>query len=451
MSVFIRRPGEIDLLPPSVVFESFQVLDLPVSDRTFEADSEDISPEALSELIADSGPNLAFSRLHKLTYLLSSPDMVSNVLTEFAHLFVKGEEERALAAVVGWGLLAQEGKPHKAMQRELNPGVRGRILDTYLQRVVGVFSDHVGTLTGEDAPLVAFTREVSQSAAELSLFGVDEPTGDYRYHQAVLETNRFSMSEVTPGRQTPKDQTARFVDQKEILDQHVTSLVEDWAASGSGRSSFMDYLIGATESLPDSARRVRDQAGLFMQAATETTASLVSWMFLHLTHREDVWQRLLDEAKDDADEPLTYDYLQSLDFHQAVVSETLRVTPPVWMLPRVATEDVVISGVHLPRGARAILSPWVSHRHDPTLDQPLNFQPERWLAGNPFSSKGHYFPFGMGGRICIGEAYGRMAAVAMLHTLVKSGRTVSVAEPTLDIGISHLLSIPRLDLMFAVH
>lgn len=450
MSVFIRRPEEIDLLPPAIAFEDGQVTDLPVSERGFSSETEDISPQSLSDLVATSGQDVAFARFHKLTYLLTSPEMVSKVLVEHVDEFVKGEEERALASVVGWGLLAQEGQPHKHMQRALNPGVRGQILGAYLESVRSVFSSHLDEVAGKDAPLVHFTREVSQSAAEMSLFGLEEPTRDFRYHEAVLDTNRFSMSEVAPGRQTSKDITMRFIDAKTILDQHVQSLVDSRERSASGRASFMDYLTPETDDLPDSTRRTLDQAGLFMQAATETTASLLSWMFLHLTNRDDIWEQLRDEVASHGDKPVTYDFLKSLDYHQAVVSESLRLTPPVWMIPRVVERDVTIAGVRLQRGARVILSPWVTHRSAKDISEPEAFIPERWLGRNQLQSRGNYFPFGLGSRICIGEAYGRMAAVAILHTLTQRGKKVHVAEPSFEIGISHLLSIPRLDLRLSV-
>ena len=450
VSVFIRRPEEIDLLPPAVAFEGSHVTDVAVSERAFSSDTEDISPRSLSDLVAKSGQDVAFSRFHKLTYLFTSPEMVSAVLIDHVDMFLKGEEERALAAVIGWGLLAQEGQPHKTMQRALNPGVRGQILEAYLGRVRHVFDNHLDTLVESDAPLVEFSREVVQSAAEMSLFGLPQPTRDFRYHEAVLETNRFSMSEVTPGRYTSHERTTRFIAAKNILDQHIESLVEAWATSGSGGACLMEYIAPETQDLPDSRRRTLDQAGLFMQAATETTASLLPWMFLHLTNRDDVWKGLRNEAEGLGDEPITYDTLKSLEYHQAVVSESLRLTPPVWMIPRVVERDVTIAGIRLPRGARVILSPWVTHRLATDVTEPESFIPERWLGRNQFQSKGSYFPFGLGSRICIGEAYGRMAAAAILHTLTQRGNKIQVADPSFEIGISHLLSIPRLDLRLSV-
>ena len=437
-------------MPPPVAFDGTDNLGLPVSNRAFGIDTEDISPAALTELTQSSGPDLAFSRFHKLTYLLTSPDMVAKVLIDHADMFLKGEEERALASTVGWGLLAQEGQPHKVMQKALNPGLRGQILDSYLERVRTAFSQNLEHVGGHDSPLVAFSREVSQSAAETSIFGLPEPTRDFRYHEAVLVTNRLSMSEATPGRRDVKDFTARFTGAKKVLDQHIERLVDSWSMSGSGQACLMEYIIPETENLPDSRRRTLDQAGMFMQAATETTASLLSWMFLHLTHRDEVWQRLQEEAQTQGDDPITYDSLKALDYHQAVVSESLRLTPPVWMIPRVVAHDFTMGGVRLPQGARVILSPWVTHRRASDISDPEGFLPERWLGRSQFQSKGSYFPFGIGHRICIGEAYGKMAAVAILHSLAASGKKITVTDPSLDIGVSHLLAIPRLDFRFFV-
>ena len=450
MSLFFRPPSETPSLPAAVPFGEAASSGVPVCEEIFSTNTRELSPEVLSDLVEHHGPEVVFSRFGKLTFLFTSPDLVEEILVRKVSSFLKGEEERAVAAVIGWGLLTQEGHSHRSMQKALSPGMRGTILDSYLARIVPLFAEFLNGAQGAQPRLVEFTRMASQSAAELSLFGINEPTNDFRYQAALLTANKFSMSDVTTGRTSVREAAADFVEARSILDSHVENLTRSWALSDRDNLSLMDYVNGATDRLDDPERRTRDQAGQFLQAATETTASLLSWMLLHLSGRNDIWARLRQEIQETDGAPVSYTLLKSLEFHQAVVSESLRITPPVWFISRVAAEDCVIGGFPLPRGSRIVLSPWVAQRSEDSFDEPLVFSPERWLDSKPGSVRRGFYPFGLGGRVCIGEAYGRMAAVAMLYSLAASEKTLSVNEPVLDIGMSYLLAIPRSDLTLTV-
>ena len=448
--MFFRPPPDTPSLPAAVPFGEAASFGVPVSDEVFSSNTGDLSPEVLSGLVERHGSEVVFSRFGKLTFLFTSPDLVEEILVRKASSFLMGEEARAISAVVGWGLFVQEGHSHRSMQKALNPGLRGEILDSYLARIVPLFAESLKAAQAAQPRLVEFTRMVSQSAAELSLFGTNEPTNDFRYKAALFIANKFSMSDVASGRTSVRAATAKFVEAKSILDSHVENLTQSWALSDRDNLSLMDYVNGATDRLDDPERRTRDQAGLFLQAATETTASLLSWMLIHFSGRDDIWARLREEIRETNGAPVSHTLLKSLEFHQAVVNESLRITPPVWFLPRVAAEDCVIGGFPLPRGSRIILSPWVAQRSEDSFDEPLVFSPERWLKSKPGSIRGGFYPFGLGGRVCIGEAYSRMAAVAMLYSLAASEKTLSVNQPVLDIGLSYLVAIPRIDLTLTV-
>lgn len=409
----------------------------------------DLSPGELDKLVVAHGPEVSFERLGKMSLLITSPHLVEEVLIEKASFFLKGEEERALAAVVGWGLLVQEGQKHKDTQRALNPGMRGPILDEYLERVQTTFSAFADDLSSTPAKLVAFCREASQSVAETSIFGLHQPTGDFGYHNAVLSTNRFAMSDVSPGKSS-RTQVLDFVTSKNLIHSHVARLMEAWSARNGEPLVLMDYISSSIDPGDDWQSKAFDQAGMFLQAATETTASLMAWCFLHLSSRTDLWRLLFDEAEKLGEGPISHDQLKSLNVHQAIIKETLRIAPPVWMVPRVAQTDVQIGELLIPRGTRIVLSPWVTQRSGKSFPNPTVFEPQRWFAGGPRPPAGSFFPFGLGGRVCIGESYGRMTATQMLFHFAKSKQRVSVTPEDTESDISHLLRIPRSDLSLAV-
>jgi cytochrome P450 len=74
-------------------------------------------------------------------------------------------------------------------------------------------------------------------------------------------------------------------------------------------------------------------------------------------------------------------------------------------ISREAAEDVVIQGVHIPKGASVLISPAAFH-HNPAIwgEDCDEFKPDRW---NKLATSGgdHTFAaFSMGPRVCIGKA-----------------------------------------------
>lgn len=61
--------------------------------------------------------------------------------------------------------------------------------------------------------------------------------------------------------------------------------------------------------------------------------------------------------------------------------------------------------------------------------EPALFQPERWDNGlEKYLSKGVYFPFGEGPRICIGKGFALMEAVLLLATIAQKFQLTLVPD-----------------------
>lgn len=71
---------------------------------------------------------------------------------------------------------------------------------------------------------------------------------------------------------------------------------------------------------------------------------------------------------------------------------------------RILSQDVVLSGYHVPPGTIVVYSNYLSGLSDELFKCPLEFRPERWL--NEDLGRAHPFatlPFGVGPRMCIGR------------------------------------------------
>ncbi|CAL9029553.1 unnamed protein product [Prunus brigantina] len=116
-------------------------------------------------------------------------------------------------------------------------------------------------------------------------------------------------------------------------------------------------------------------------------------------------------------------HIHKLPYLQAVMKETLRLHPALPLLvPHCPSETCTVGGYTIPKGSRIFVNVWAIHRDPSIWENPLEFDPERFLnskwdySGNDFN----YFPFGSGRRICAGIAMAERMVMHSLATLVHS-------------------------------
>jgi cytochrome P450 len=121
-----------------------------------------------------------------------------------------------------------------------------------------------------------------------------------------------------------------------------------------------------------------------------------------------------------------------LKYTEAVVTEAMRIYPPAWGFGRVVRDDVDLGGYRLPVSTTLWLCPWVTQRDGRFFEEPLAFQPERWLGEKPKQMpRFAYFPFSGGPRTCIGNTFAIMEAALVVAAVVpRFGFTLAPGHPT---------------------
>ncbi|KAG7206083.1 hypothetical protein KM043_003478 [Ampulex compressa] len=167
------------------------------------------------------------------------------------------------------------------------------------------------------------------------------------------------------------------------------------------------------------------QSYVFFLAGFETSSTTVMFCMYELAQD----QRMQDKVREEINTvikkhgELSYNAVNEMSYLHKVVSETLRKYPPVSVLNRVCTKEVVIPSkdVCIPEGTMTIIPVHGVH-HDPSIyPDPEKFDPERFseeaiAARHPYV----YLPFGEGPRICIGLRFGLVQTkIALISTLSK--------------------------------
>jgi len=76
------------------------------------------------------------------------------------------------------------------------------------------------------------------------------------------------------------------------------------------------------------------------------------------------------------------------------------------MMMRTSVDDDELAGFRVPRGTSVVMSPYVTQRRADLWEDPLRFDPDRFLpARSEERADFAYFPFGGGPRRCIGEHF----------------------------------------------
>ncbi|QHN79093.1 hypothetical protein S83_067641 [Arachis hypogaea] len=184
-------------------------------------------------------------------------------------------------------------------------------------------------------------------------------------------------------------------------------------------------------------------------AGSDTSGSTIEWAMAELLHNPETMQKArkeLNQVIGTTNNEVKESDIPKLEYIQAIVKETLRLHPPVpLLLPYVAGNDVEVGGYTIHKGDQVLINAWSIGRDPQFWDDPMVFQPERFL-GSKIDFKGRDFeflPFGAGRRICPGLALANrmitLAVAALVHSFewkLPEGVTPESLDMTEQYGIT---------------
>jgi cytochrome P450 len=244
-------------------------------------------------------------------------------------------------------------------------------------------------------------------------------------HYAILERLPFGT-------------VRRFEAARERLDATIYRIIRERRESTVDRGDLLSLLLqaqdveGGTGSMTD--QQVRDECMTMFLAGHETTANALAWTGYLLSQHSAVQQR----AQHEVDmvlagrPPQGADY-RDLRYVEQVLTESMRLFPPAWMIDRRVVDKYEVGGYTLPADSIVVVSPYVIQRDPRFFDDPARFDPDRWTdEARSARPRYSYFPFGAGTRQCIGEGFARMSAVLVLATILGRWTLLPAADQRAD-------------------
>ena len=181
--------------------------------------------------------------------------------------------------------------------------------------------------------------------------------------------------------------------------------------------------------------QLRDEIITIFLAGYETVANALTWTWVLLAQNPEAAKRFHDEL----DRVLggripTLDDLPQLRYTEMVFAESMRLYPPAWAMGRQSTAPVSLGPYSFPPNTYFFFSQYVIQRDPEYFPDPLRFDPERFTpeakAARPRFA---YFPFGGGGRQCIGESFAWMEGVLILATIAQQWRLHLMPDQKIEV------------------
>jgi cytochrome P450 len=360
-------------------------------------------------------------------YLVNHPDLVRELIVGRAGDVLKSPAIRKTKRVLGRGLLTSEGELHKRQLALAQPAFH----PTRVAGYADVMVRHAEQMSREwaDGSLLDLHAEMMRltlAVVAKSLFDAELDVNVKKIARSVSTCvdlfDRAMMPWFKVFDYLPLPKNFAFLLARRRLFNIVADMVAERRRRPGDRGDFLSILLGESAGKPVmSDRQVRDEAITIFLAGHETTAIALTFTWYALAQNPEAAAALYEEIdRVLPDRPPAESDLPRLPITRMIVTETLRLYPPVWTLGRELQTDIQFGGYTIPAQSLVLASQYVLQRDERFFPDPLRFDPMRWAAEAPANRpKYAYFPFGAGPRHCIGEAFAMMELVLAVATLAR--------------------------------
>lgn len=382
----------------------------------------------LRRIVREHGDIVRFRMGPRTVYVINHPDYVQHVLKDNHQNYGVGIGLSHARPFLGNGLLTSEGTDWARQRRAVGSVFQSSSIPFVFPLIVRCVQEMLDRWAGraerrQDFDIFGEMQEFALRTLGFALFSVDLASDSPEIQEALKVAIEEAMHRMTTLFQLPlaipSRRNVRFCRAIAVLNTFTDTLIEGRRRSG-GRDR--DLLSVLTQSGSDlngdvlSDREVRDQVMTFMLAGYETTACALAWTWYLLLRNPQVNRSVREEVdRVLAGKEPTLDAVRALEYTSMAVDESLRLFPPVWMIPRKSIGSDRFGDYPIPPNTDVLISPYVMHRHPSFWDNaelfdPTRFLPERTVERLPYT----YIPFGAGPRFCVGAGLSKIEILLVI-------------------------------------
>jgi cytochrome P450 family 135 len=357
---------------------------------------------------------------HNVT-MVADPRLAKEVMAGDPAVFRAGDTNGLFRPVVGSNsILLLDGDAHMRQRKILLPGFGASHGAQFVDQVREITQDRLSTWkAGQRLRLQDEMEAISFASIMRVVFGdhSDDSHAELRRLIPDMMDRCDSPFTLMPSFRRELAGGSPYARLMKVIDEIDAILYETIAERRADpmtqlRDDTLSLLLRAQheDGSPLADEEIRDEVLTMVMAGYETTTSGCAWALERLMRSPDKLDRLTKEIEAGEDDL----YLD------AVVKETLRVRPVVPVVARHLAEAIELDGYVIPAGSTVMVSIYLVHNDEETYPDPVEFKPERFLAGTPEGAA--WIPFGGGVRRCIGARFAELEMKVVLTQVLATAK-----------------------------
>lgn len=392
----------------------------------------------------------AFRVLHRPFLAVTDAEYVRHVLVTHHDRYQRSYHYEN--PILGKGLLTTDGPVWLKRRRQVSPAFRRDALERLVplarretERLLARWEEHARL--GRPAPLGADMMELAISVIGKSLLSAEvSPEEAARFGATVRHAlsllRRRNNSLFRAPRWAPTRLNRGLRASRRALDDFLRPIIAAHRADPGARGDLVDALLAVRDPETGDALddgEVLDETKTLFGAGFETTATALTWTLYLLARHPEVaerWHAELDREL--GGRPPEWADLERLRFTGNVVSESLRLFPPVYNAARECVVPDSIDGYPIPRGTVLLLSILGVHRDPRHWAEPDAFRPERFEGEWPRRA---FLPFATGKHQCIGNHFA-LTEIAVSLALIGQRFRLALADPAPVEPVAQITLVP---------
>lgn len=356
-------------------------------------------------------------------------------------------QTKDLSKYVGFGLLTSEGELWQKQRKLIQPAFHKKQLINLLETIQNAIKTELEKIEiGKPIDIFPVFNDLAFQTVVKSLFSSAVDQKEINKLQQITESAQQML--VKELRQPYlgwwfklSGKIKKHISETNEARKILKRLVNERRNSGKREDDLLDMLLEARyeDGSAMEEEQLIDEILILFTAGHETTSNALTFTCELLARNPQIQEKLYSEiavAKENSETLM--DFIKNCPYTKNVIEESLRLYPPAYFIDRVNIEEDEFNGMKIPKNSSLLFTLLEIHTDPKYWEEPNRFKPERFSEVNASQFSGHYFPFGAGPRMCIGNNFAMYEMVLAIAEVIK---TYKISEKKTPIEIKPLITL----------